>query len=171
MSEEFKPINKKRTPSRAECEAIIRRILTTETEARTVNSTFKRPSDFMGFFESLYTPSAALTKQVQRAIKSLDMAKDANGYYILNKSREQSNQDSTLRNLLTDASFEVNTLDNASNIFLRLDRNYIDFVLHKLAESITLEPYIITLIPCHNGIIIVTEDKQTVYDLLNNLNL
>ncbi|MBE6015787.1 MAG: hypothetical protein E7241_10575 [Lachnospiraceae bacterium] len=171
MNEEFRPLNKKKTPSRAECEAIIRRILTTETSARTVNATFKRPSDFMGFFESLYTPSAALTKQVQRAIKSLDMAKDANGYYILNKSKEQSNQDNIIRSALSDAHYSVNLLDNASNLFLALDRKYIDFVMETLAESITFKPYIITMFPCYNGLLIVTNDKEKTYDLLTNINL
>ena len=172
MSDEFKPItSKKRTPSRAECEAIIKKILLTEAESRTVNSTFKKPADFMGFFESLYPPSAALTKQVQRAIKSLDMAKDKDGYYILNKSQEQSNQDNALKALLTEADYYVDSLDNSENLFIRLGSEYVDFILHKLADSITLKPYIITMIPCYNGIIIVTYNKKEVIDILNGLSL
>ena len=174
MSDEFssyRPIPKKKTPSRAECEAIIRKILTTEAEARTVNSTFKRPSDFMGYFESLYPPSAALTKQVQRAITALDMARDSKGYYIINKSKEQSNQDNDIRRLLTEAAYEVDTLDSDRPLFLKIDGAYVDFVIHKLQNSITLKPHITTMIPCYNGVMIYTKDKEKLAELLNSLNL
>lgn len=172
MSDEYNPIDsKKRTPSRAECERIIKKILQRETESRTVNSTFKRPADFMNFFESLYPPSPALTKQVQRAIQSLNMAKDKNGYYILNKSKEQSNQDNVIRNLLTEAEYFVDSLDNAQNVFLKIKKEYIDFVLNKLSCSITFEPYIITMVPCYNGILIYTNKKEELISLLNNISL
>ncbi len=172
MENEYNTIeSKKRTPSRAECETIIKKILKTETESRTVNATFKKPADFMNFFESLYPPSAALTKQVQRAIKSLNMAKDKNGYYILNKSKEQSNQDNNIKSLLMEADYSVDSLDNAQNVFLQLKGEYVDFVIHKIADSITLQPYIVTMIPCYNGIMIVTNNKEELLSLLNNLSL
>ncbi len=43
----------------------------------------------MKYFESLYPASDALTKQVQRAIRSLNMPKDELGYFIPNKTAEQ----------------------------------------------------------------------------------
>ena len=173
MAEEyngFRP-TKKKTPSRAECEAIIRKILTTEAQARTVNSTFKRPSDFMGYFESLYPPSGALTKQVQRAIAAMDMARDGKGYYIINKTKEQSNQDNDIRNLLTEAGYSVDPLDEDRCVFVKFEGSYVDFVLHKLEDSITLQPYITTMVPCYNGIMIYTKDKDKLIELLNSLNL
>ena len=173
MPEEFSSFRptKKRTPSRAECEAIIKKILTTEAQARTVNSTFKKPSDFMGYFESLYPPSAALTKQVQRAIAALDMARDSKGYYIINKSKEQSNQDNDIRRLLTEAQYSVDPLETDSTVFLKIEGSFVDFVLHKLADSITMKPYITTMVPCYNGILIYTKDKEKVIELFNSLNL
>ena len=173
MPEDFSSLRptKKRTPSRAECEAIIKKILTTEAQARTVNSTFKRPSDFMGYFESLYPPSAALTKQVQRAIAALDMARDSKGYYIINKSKEQSNQDNDIRRLLTEAQYSVDPLETDSTVFLKIEGSFVDFVLHKLADSITMKPYITTMVPCYNGILIYTKDKEKVIELFNSLNL
>lgn len=173
MPEEFSSFRptKKRTPSRAECEAIIKKILTTEAQARTVNSTFKRPSDFMGYFESLYPPSAALTKQVQRAIAALDMARDSKGYYIINKSKEQSNQDNDIRRLLTEAQYSVDPLETDSTVFLKIEGSFVDFVLHKLSDSITMKPYITTMVPCYNGILIYTKDKEKVIELFNSLIL
>ena len=160
--------NKKKNPSRKECEAIIRKILSVEVERRTVNNTFRKPADFMKYFESLYIPSAALTKQVQRAIKSMNMAKDSNGYYILNKTKEQSDQDKELRNLFEEADYSINRLDNCQQIFIKLDPEYIDFILNKLSNSISVEKYIITMYKCYNGIVIITNDINTLYKLLDN---
>ena len=66
----------RRNPSRKECEDIIRRILMTEVLEKGTNEHFKTAADFMKYFESLYPASDSLTKQVQRAIKSLAMPKD-----------------------------------------------------------------------------------------------
>ena len=70
----------RKNPSRETCENIIKRILMTEVLENGSNKHFRFASDFMNYFESLYPASDALTKQVQRAIKSLDMPKDENGY-------------------------------------------------------------------------------------------
>ena len=53
------------------------------------NEHFRTAADFMKYFESLYPASDALTKQVQRAIRSLNMPKDELGYFIPNKTAEQ----------------------------------------------------------------------------------
>ena len=73
----------KRNPSRETCENIIRRILMTEVLEKGSNAHFRQASDFMSYFESLYPASDSLTKQVQRAIKSMDMPKDEQGYLSL----------------------------------------------------------------------------------------
>ena len=71
----------KKNPSRKDCEKIIKRILSTEILEKGKNQNFRFASDFMAFFESLYPPSDSLTKQVQRAIKSLDLPKDKDGFF------------------------------------------------------------------------------------------
>ena len=63
----------RKNPSRETCEGIIKRILMTEVLEHGGNRHFHSASDFMGYFESLYPASDALTKQVQRAIKALNM--------------------------------------------------------------------------------------------------
>ena len=51
MENEYNTIeSKKRTPSRAECETIIKKILKKETESRTVKATFKKTAEYMNSF-------------------------------------------------------------------------------------------------------------------------
>ena len=63
----------RKNPSRETCESIIRRILMTELTQNGKNRHFRKATDFMSYFESLYPASDALTKQVQRAVQSLHM--------------------------------------------------------------------------------------------------
>ena len=72
----------------------------TEMLEKGKNEHFKTATDFMKYFESLYPASDSLTKQVQRAIKSLDMPKDPNGYFIINKTAEQLDRDQELSFML-----------------------------------------------------------------------
>ena len=66
----------RRNPSREACEGEIKRILMTEVLENGGNYHFRTAADFMDYFESLYPKSDALTKQVQRAVKALNMPKD-----------------------------------------------------------------------------------------------
>ena len=72
---------KSNNPSRAKCEEIIRRILMTEVLEHGDNQHFRCAADFMNYFESLYPASPGLTKQVQRAVKSMDMPKNEKGFF------------------------------------------------------------------------------------------
>ena len=115
----------RKNPSRKECEDIIRRILMTEMLEKGKNEHFKTAADFMKYFESLYPASDSLTKQVQRAIKSLGMPKDANGYFIINKTAEQLDQDHELTFMLQKSHAHITSLDNCETLFLATDSNYI----------------------------------------------
>ena len=83
----------RKNPSRETCESIIRRILMTELTQNGKNRHFRKAADFMSYFESLYPASDALTKQVQRAVQSLHMPKDADGFFIVDKTAAQVEQD------------------------------------------------------------------------------
>ena len=93
---EAKSPSLRKNPSRETCEGIIRRILMTEVLEKGKNEHFRTAADFMKYFESLYPASDALTKQVQRAIRSLNMPKDELGYFIPNKTAEQLAQEQEL---------------------------------------------------------------------------
>ena len=87
----------KTNPSRKECEDIIRRILLQEVEQRNRNCHFRHSVDFLPFFESLYPSSVGLAKQVQRAVHSLNLPKDSNGFYIINRSEAELSLESHLK--------------------------------------------------------------------------
>ena len=86
----------RKNPSRETCESIIRRILMTELTQNGKNRHFRKAADFMSYFESLYPASDALTKQVQRAVQSLHMPKDADGFFIVDKTAAQVEQEQCL---------------------------------------------------------------------------
>ena len=101
---EAKSPSLRKNPSRETCEGIIRRILMTEVLEKGKNEHFRTAADFMKYFESLYPASDALTKQVQRAIRSLNMPKDELGYFIPNKTAEQLAQEQELTYIFKKAS-------------------------------------------------------------------
>ena len=63
----------RKNPSRKECEKAIRRILITEILENGKNKHFRMATDFITYFEALYPASDSLTKQVQRAVKAMNM--------------------------------------------------------------------------------------------------
>lgn len=155
-----------RNPSRKKCEEIILRILKAEFTQKNINTNFRKAADFMNYFESLYPPSDSLTKQVQRAVQALDLPRDEKGFFILDKTRLQLDQDKEMKQLLTDADFRIDSLEGAEQIFLQLNRESIDFIIHKLGSMVTLREKIVTLYPCVNGIMIVTREKEDVLKIL-----
>lgn len=64
------------------------------------NRHFRKAADFMSYFESLYPASDALTKQVQRAVQSLHMPKDANGFLLWTRQLHRWNRNNALGNYL-----------------------------------------------------------------------
>ena len=100
----------RKNPSRETCENVIKRILMTEVLEHGSNQHFRFASDFMNYFESLYPASDALTKQVQRAVKAMDMPKDANGYFIVNKTNAQLEQENEITSLLKNANVSVHPM-------------------------------------------------------------
>lgn len=90
----------RKNPSRETCESIIRRILMTELTQNGKNRHFRKATDFMSYFESLYPASDALTKQVQRAVQSLHMPKDADGFLLWTRQLHKWNRNNALGNYL-----------------------------------------------------------------------
>lgn len=158
-----------KNPSRETCESIIRRILTAEIGERGSNEHFRQPADFMPYFESLYPASDSLSKQVQRAIKSLGLPKDERGYFIINKSPLQLKQDQELRrtfDLAAPTSFDLSSCDM---LFLEIQDTYADYLIHLMTESETLKEAYVTMQKTYNGIIIYTKDKEQALKLLRQL--
>ena len=78
----------------------------------------------MAYFESLYPSGPALTKQVQRAIKSMDLAKDGNGYFMLNKTKKDLAKENELTSILEKSMAELLNPADYDFVFLSCDEKY-----------------------------------------------
>ena len=161
----------RKNPSRETCQGIIKRILMTEVLEHGSNKHFRFASDFMNYFESLYPASDALTKQVQRAIKAMDMPKDSNGYYIVNKTVNQLEQEKEITHLLNIANVSVHPMEQVESVFLTVEPHLKSYLIHLLETSDTFSGKYITLVETSNGVLIYTENKNQLLILLNSLTI
>lgn len=161
----------RKNPSRETCEGIIKRILMTEVLEHGRNKHFRFASDFMNYFESLYPASDALTKQVQRAVKSLDMPKDEFGYYIVNKTASQLEHEKEITQLLKNANVSVHPMENVETIFLSVEKHLKSYLIHLIETSETFQDKYITIVETSNGLLIYTENKKQLHILLNSLTI
>lgn len=159
----------RKNPSRQTCETMIKRILITEVLEKGTNQHFKQASDFMNYFESLYPASDSLTKQVQRAVKAMNMPKDSNGYFIINKSHEQLDQEEELRYLFQKASASLESLEECETLFLKADPRLSSYLMDLMEESITFRDKYLTMLRTSNGILFYTKNKATLATLLESL--
>lgn len=159
----------RRNPSRKECEEIIRRILMTEVLEKGTNEHFKNATDFLGYFQSLYPAGDSLTKQVQRAVKALNLPKDDRGYYIINKTEEQLEQDKELSSLLKKTEAHISSLEDCETLFLQLNPTYKKYLLQLLHESVTFSDKYVTIVDSSNGLLFYTKNKSQLKVLLESL--
>lgn len=159
----------RKNPSRETCESVIKRILITEVLEKGKNEHFKCAADFMSYFESLYPASDALTKQVQRAIKSLAMPKDENGYFIVNKTIEQYEQEQELKSVFQKAHASFQSLDDCDTIFLSLDASLRSYMLHLLEHAPAFQDKYVTIVESSKGLLIYTRNKSQLLVLLDSL--
>ena len=161
----------RKNPSREACEKVIKRILMTEVLEHGSNKHFRFASDFMNYFESLYPASDALTKQVQRAVKAMDMPKDENGYYIVNKTNAQLEQETELTSLLKNANVSVHPMEQVDTVFLSVVPHMRSYLVHLMETTDSFRGKYITLVETSNGILIYTENRSQLLILLNSLTI
>ena len=161
----------RKNPSRETCEGIIKRILITEVLEHGSNRHFKTASDFMNYFESLYPASDALTKQVQRAIKAMDMPKDDRGFLIVNKTTDQFKQEKELTNLFQQANVTIHPMDQIETIFLSAAPYARTHMIHLLETSDIFRDKYLIISNASNGLLIYTEDKNRLLGILNSLTI
>lgn len=163
------PENTSKGPSRSECESIIRRILMTEVLEKGTNEHFKTAADFMGYFQSLYPAGPALTKQVQRAVKSMGMPKDERGFYIINKTEDQLKEDRLISFLLKECKSQIVELPEYETLFLSVTGEHKDFLYDMIGKSATFKDKYLTVINSSSGLLFLTDKKQSLSVLLNSL--
>ena len=161
----------RKNPSRKECEKAIRRILITEILENGKNKHFRMATDFITYFEALYPPSDSLTKQVQRAIKALDMPKDERGYFIVNKTALQLDQEKEISRLFEQAHVSVDPMENYETVFLSAEAPMRSYLVYTLEKSETFKGKFLTIVEASNGLIIYTKNKNQLLILLNSLTI
>lgn len=166
---DYQKISLRKNPSRETCEGIIKRILMTEILEKGKNEHFRTAADFMNYFESLYPASDALTKQVQRAVKSLNMPKDEFGYFIPNKTTEQLEQEKELGYLLQKADAAVFSMEDYKPLFLKTKKAAASYLLHVIENSPVFEGKFLTAIEVSNGILFYTKNPSQLEILINSL--
>ena len=160
---------KYKNPTRQECEEQVRRTLMTENLRHGGNHHFKTAKDFMPIFEALYPASPSLVKQVQRAIKSMNMPKDEKGFFLVDKTKFQMEQDTELSNLLQKSEADLSEVDSFDTVLLTLEDHYKDYIFQLISESSTLSGKFITAIKTSNGILFFTDNKELLKTLLKDL--
>lgn len=159
----------RKNPSRETCEGIIKRILMTEILEKGTNEHFRTAADFMSYFESLYPASDALTKQVQRAVKALDMPKDEFGYFIPNKTTGQLEQEKELQYLFRQADAAVFSMEDYKPLLLKTNPEISAYLLHVIEFSPLFEGKYLTAHEVKGGILFYTKVPSQLETLLNSL--
>lgn len=154
-----------KNPSRKSCEQTIKKILTREFEEYGENHHFKQASDFMIYFESLHPASASLTKQVQRAVSSLNLPRDENGYFIINKTAEEYKAEQELSRLLQE-SFYI-SLDSCTPVLLKTEDWKCQHVIHLMKASAEFQKLYVTITETNNGILIYTKTPEKLISFLS----
>lgn len=158
----------KKNPSRSACEKIIQRILKTEILEKGKNHQFKNATDFMPFFESLYPTSPSLTKQVQRAVKSMALPKDDFGFFVINKSEIQLDEDNEIERILKRGHADIYK-SQIESVFLKLEPNVIDYLYDLISSSRSFKDKYITLIKSSDGLFFLTRSSSQLQILLSSL--
>lgn len=161
----------RKNPSRETCEGIIKRILVTEVLQHGSNLQFRSAADFMDYFESLYPASDALTKQVQRAIRAMDMPRDEKGFYIVNKTSAQLDQEKEITRLFSLAHVSVDPMEGYETIFLSADEPARRYLIHLIEHTESIRSKYLTIAETCNGLLIYTKNKNQLLILLNSLTI
>lgn len=156
------PVHKKtykntkyKNPSRKSCEQTIKRILAREFEEYGENHHFKQASDFMIYFESLHPASPSLTKQVQRAVSSLNLARDENGYFMIHKTVEEYQAEQELARLLETAS--LSNLHNYTPVFIKTEPWKRSILMQMIASISEMRMLYETIAETGDGLILYTK--------------
>lgn len=147
-----------KNPSRKSCEQTIKRILTREFEEYGENHHFKQASDFMIYFESLHPASPGLTKQVQRAIQALNLPRDENGYFMINKTVEEYKAEQELSHLLESSSLV--SLQSCTPVLIKTEVWKRQHVIHLLQSAPELQKLYVTIVESDSGVLIYTKDPD-----------
>ena len=97
------------------------------------------------------------------------MPKDPNGYFIINKTAEQLDQDQELSFMLQKSKAHVTSLEDYETLFLATDPNYKSYLLQLIRESKTCHGKYITILDTTDGLLFYTKNASQLRILLESL--
>ena len=140
----------------------------TEILEKGKNQQFKNATDFMPFFESLYPASPSLTKQVQRAVKNMALPKDNHGFFVINKSEIQLDEDQEIGRILKRGHADI-FKTQIESVFIKLDPDVIDYLYDLISGSSSFKEKFITIIKSSNGLFFLTKSSSQLQILISSL--
>lgn len=109
----------------------------------------------MIYFESLHPASPSLTKQVQRAVSSLNLARDENGYFMIHKTVEEYQAEQELARLLETAS--LSNLHNYTPVFIKTEPWKRSILMQMIASISEMRMLYETIAETGDGLILYTK--------------
>ena len=97
------------------------------------------------------------------------MPKDADGYFLVDKTKVQMEQDTELSGLLKKSDASLSELENLDTILITLEDHYKDYIFQLISESSTLSGKYVTAIKTSNGILFLTQNKPLLKTFLEDL--
>jgi adenylate kinase family enzyme len=101
----------------------------------------------------------------------MNMPKDEDGYFIIDRTPEQMAQDKELQSLFNRAGAQLQSLEDCEQIFIELEPDYVDYLIFQMEESESLRDKYVTIQKTSNGMIIYTREKKKLEQLLQRLML
>ena len=101
----------------------------------------------------------------------MDMPKDENGYYIVNKTNAQLENEKQISQLLKEAAVSVHPMEQAETVFLSVNAYMKSYLTHLIETTESFQGKYITIVETSNGLLIYTENKSQLLILLNSLTI
>ena len=99
------------------------------------------------------------------------MPKDENGYFIVNKTNAQLEQENEITNLLKTANVSVHPMEQVDTVFLSVVPHMRSYLVHLIETTESFKGKYITIVETSNGILFYTENKSQLLILLNSLTI
>lgn len=112
----------------------------------------------MIYFESLHPSSPGLTRQVQRAVNALNLPRDENGYFMINKTVEEYKAEQELSKLLQSSS--VANLDKCTPVLVKMEYWKRDHMIYLMQSAAALRKLYETIVPADNGVLFYTKTPE-----------
>ena len=97
------------------------------------------------------------------------MPRDERGYFIVNKTSEQFEQDKEISRLLQSSEASLKSLEESEPVLLEVPTELADYLMYTLSSSISLKGHYDTMVKAYNGIIIYTRERSRILSYLQTL--